>query len=266
MFSEKYLYYLFSIYKLLTGVKNWPLVVRVFFKIAPSSPHRIELRKSGLQLTARSFMDIWSIKETFLDRFYERFGIRIEDGWTIVDIGGGIGDYSLFAAYANPHGKVFAFEPFPESFALLKENLANNHIDNVQAFAEAIWSQSGVLKLDKHAGRSGQVHQPKRRSRRSEVYPGAVHYPGRCFAQLKIVRCDLMKIDCEGAEYAILFNTPDDVLGRIERIVMEYHDCITSDTHRDMRAFLSFKGFSVCIRQNYVHPDLGYLYAWRRSE
>lgn len=115
MFSEKYLYYLFSIYKLLTGVKNWPLVVRVFFKIAPSSPYRIELRKSGLQLTARSFMDIWSIKETFLDRFYERFGIRIEDGWIIVDIGGGHRRLQPVCSLCQPAWQGVCFRTFSQT-------------------------------------------------------------------------------------------------------------------------------------------------------
>jgi hypothetical protein len=65
----------------------------------------------------------------------------------VLDIGGGIGDYTLFAACAAPHGKVFAFEPFPGSFALLQENLAANHAGPVQAFAEAIWSQAGARRL-----------------------------------------------------------------------------------------------------------------------
>jgi FkbM family methyltransferase len=269
-FVKKYLYYLSSVYHLLTGIKNWPLVVRVFLKIAPPSPYLIELRKSGLKLKARGIMDIWSIKETFLDRFYERFGARIEDGWTVVDIGGGIGDYTLFAAAANPHGKVFAFEPFPESFTLLQQNLAANSVTaNVQAFAEAIWSQAGALKIDSTLGEPGQFI-----SRSADDPSGSPAAGGSftqvtsismadAFARLEITRCDLMKIDCEGAEYPILFNTPEEVLGRVQRIVMEYHDSLTPYTHRDMQEFLASKGYAVRVVQNYVHADLGYLYAWR---
>jgi hypothetical protein len=83
------------------------------------------------------------------------------------------------------------------------------------------------------------------------------------FARLEIAQCDLMKVDCEGAEYPILFNTPDEVLKRVRRIVMEYHDGVTRYTHRDMQQFLASKGYSVRVVQNYVHPDLGYLAAWR---
>jgi FkbM family methyltransferase len=271
---KKYFYYLSSIYNLLTGIKNWPLVVRVFLKIAPPGPYLIELRKSGLKLKARGIMDIWSLKETFLDRFYERFGVRIEDGWTVVDIGGGIGDFTLFAASATPHGKVAAFEPFPESYALLLENLAANRataigVAHVQAFAEAIWSQAGALNIDSTLGEPGQFIS------RSADDPGGSPTAGGsytqvpsisiadAFARLEIPRCDLMKIDCEGAEYSILFNTPEDVLARVQRIVMEYHDSVTRYTHRDMQEFLASKGYAVRVTPNYVHKDLGYLYAWR---
>jgi FkbM family methyltransferase len=260
---NKYTYYLSSVYKLLTGIKNWPLVVRVFLKIAPPSPYRIELRKSGLKLKARGIMDIWSIKETFLDRFYERFGVRIEDGWTVVDIGGGVGDYTLLAALATPHGKVYAFEPFPESFALLQENLAANHVANVQAFPEAIWSQAGALKIDSTLGEPGQFISRSTDTQAERSTQVASISIADAFARLEITHCDLMKIDCEGAEYPILFNTPDEVLGHVQRIVMEYHDNLTRYTHRDMQEFLASKGYAVRVTPNYVHKDLGYVYAWR---
>jgi len=284
---NKYIYYLSSIYNLLTGIKNWPLVVRVFLKVAPPSPYRIELRKSGLTLKARGIMDIWSIKETFLDRFYERFGTPIEDGWTVVDIGGGIGDFTLFAAAAAPHGKVFAFEPFPQSFTFLQENLGANHTSNVQAFPEAIWSQAGALKIDSTLGEPGQfISRSTDDAGGPPTLRGAPTLRGGAtllkaptaggaltkvpsisladaFARLEIVRCDLLKIDCEGAEYPILFNTADEVLRCVRRIVMEYHDRVTSYTHRDMQEFLATKGYAVRVVQNYVHSDLGYLYAWR---
>jgi FkbM family methyltransferase len=262
---NKTAYYISSIYNLLTGIKNWPLVVRIFLKIAPPGPYLIELRKSGLRLKARGVMDVWSIKETFLDRFYERFGAAVEDGWTVVDIGGGIGDYTLFAALANPHGKVYAFEPFPQSFAFLQENVTANRATNIQAFQEAIWSQAGAVKIDSTTGEPGQFI-----SRTTDVIvEQATQVPSislaQAFERQGIAQCDLMKIDCEGAEYPILFNTPDEVLQRVRRIVMEYHDSVTKYTHRDMQSYLESKGYAVRVVHSYVHADLGYLYAWRKE-
>jgi hypothetical protein len=72
-----------------------------------------------------------------------------------------------------------------------------------------------------------------------------------------------MKLDCEGAEYEILFKAPDAMLARIDRIVMEYHDNATEYTHRDMARFLEGKGYQIAVFPNVVHPYLGYLSAKR---
>lgn len=75
--------------------------------------------------------------------------------------------------------------------------------------------------------------------------------------------CDLMKLDCEGAEYPILFNAPETIFDRIERMVMEYHDNVSGYIHHDLVQFLTNKGFNVKIHPNFVHNYLGYLYAYR---
>jgi len=70
-------------------------------------------------------------------------------------------------------------------------------------------------------------------------------------------------LDCEGAEYDILFHTTASVLGRIDRIVMEYHDNVTANTHQDLVKFLVSKDFAVKTFPNPVHDYLGYLSACR---
>ena len=78
-----------------------------------------------------------------------------------------------------------------------------------------------------------------------------------------ISHCNLLKIDSEGAEYAILFNTPSSILSRIERIVMEYHDKQAGFIHTDLEQFLVELGFDVQTYANYVHSHIGYLFASR---
>lgn len=265
--AEKYPYYLASIIKLVTGVKPWLQVVQVFLRQAPPGVQIIELRQTGIRFKTRGALDIWSVKETFLDRFYEKFGVPIKNGWTVVDIGGGIGDFSIFAACRYPQNSVFTFEPTPESFALLQENLRLNGIENVHAFPEAIWSENGRLAINTSIGEPGQfTSQPVEGTPPAD---GQVIVPGislaEVFSRLGLTHCDLMKMDCEGAEFGILFNTPDEVLERIERIVMEYHDSHPPHTHEDLAEFLAKKGYRVETFQNYVHADLGYLRATRSS-
>ena len=265
MSLRKYTYYLSSIGKLLTGVRPLATVARVFLHLAPPGVQLVELPQVGVKFKVRGVMDIWSVKETFLDRFYEKYSEPIQDGWKILDIGGGIGDFTIFAALGRPSSAVYAFEPTPQSFALLQENLRLNKVANVQGYAEAVWSEKGTLAIDTTVGEPGQFI--------SQQVEGAAPQNGKVlvpsvslaevFGRLGLEQVDLMKMDCEGAEYPVLFNASDEVLGRIKRMVMEYHDNVTEFTHVDLERYLSAHGFQVQSFENPVHNYLGYLYAWR---
>lgn len=230
----------------------------------------------GLAFKIRGAMDIWSVKETFLDRFYEKYGTAIGTGWTIVDIGGGIGDFTTFAAKAHPDNKVYAFEPTPESFELLQENLKNNQVKNAYAFPQALWSEAGTVWIDTSVGEPGQfishdmVNEAPTENPVSTTSIAASSISlSQAFDQLGITHCDLLKMDCEGAEYAILFHTPSQALSKVQRIVMEYHDNIATRpdgkpyTHQDLVDFLAECGYHVQVQTNLVHNTLGYLYASR---
>jgi hypothetical protein len=51
-------------------------------------------------------MDILGIKEAFADCFYTRFGYAVEPGWTVVDIGAAIGEFTVLAAGCGRGGLV----------------------------------------------------------------------------------------------------------------------------------------------------------------
>ena len=43
------------------------------------------------------------------------------------------------------------------------------------------------------------------------------------FKENDIDNCDLLKLDCEGAEYDILYNTPEEILNKIDQMAIEVH-------------------------------------------
>lgn len=274
---KKYPYYLKSIIELLGNVRPVSTVWQIFLaRFAPNnrqntSGYLIRLPRQKVKFKVRGVMDIWSVKETFLDRFYERYGTSVGAGWVIVDIGGGIGDFTTFSASAHPSNQVFAFEPTPESFNLLQENLAQNQVANAQGFPQAVWSVEGSLWMDTTTGEPGQYvsNSGKQGVTETVAAVGGVNVPcitlAQVFERLTITQCDLLKLDCEGAEYMILFSTPEEALNKIQRVVMEYHDNITEYTHKDLVKFLAERGFTVKTVQNVVHDYLGYLYAERSA-
>ena len=70
-------------------------------------------------------------------------------------------------------------------------------------------------------------------------------------------------MDCEGAEYDILFNTPPEIMNRVHRVCMEVHEGSVGHTHQEMQEFLKTHGYQTRLTKNAVHADLAYLYAWR---
>ena len=118
MIFSRLSYYLSSIPTLLLSVKNWPRMLALFFGLPVSRPFVMELR-NGSRFQVRTPMDVWILKEAALERQYERASVEIEDGWTIVDVGAGLGDFCISVARAHPSSTIYAYEPFPESFALL---------------------------------------------------------------------------------------------------------------------------------------------------
>ena len=74
---------------------------------------------------------------------------------------------------------------------------------------------------------------------------------------------DLLKLDCEGAEYEILMSAPEETLAEVQRIVMEYHNVDAEHTHIQLIRFLEAAGYTVSWEQNIVHEEIGYLFAAR---
>lgn len=206
-------------------------------------------------------MDVWIIKETNLDRDYERYGAAIQDNWKVVDIGAGLGDFTVFAARRASLGCVHAYEPAPDSVALLEKNLALNRITNVRVFPQAVSAQARVLRLDVSSGVAVQ-------------YRTAGENPAHCagisvesvalasvLAKLPGGVCDFLKMDCEGAEYEILLNLDDVTLRRIKRICLEYHLLVAPYSHEDLARFFKHRGWQVRISPSKVRRELGFLYA-----
>jgi FkbM family methyltransferase len=260
-------YYTYSIFELLFNVKNWPILLPIFLR-RPSRGNRImKLREPPVKMGVRGAMDAWSVKETFLDAFYTQVGVPVQDDWAVIDIGAGIGDFSIYAAYGRPKTWVYAYEPFPDSYEFLKKNLALNDIKNVEALQEAVWSKAGELVLDISGeeplqAASSEEGQGAMKTREHTVEVPAVSLE-TVLNRHGLARVDLVKLDCEGAEYEILMKASPGILARIQRIVMEYHTIDENYNRETLVEFLESAGYRVAWQENYVHDDIGYLYAER---
>jgi len=128
---------------------------------------------------------------------------ELRPGDTFLDVGANVGYYTLIASkLVGPTGRVIAFEPDPTSFALLKRSVEANGLSNVTLVQKALSDEPGTIKLflDETNKGAHKIFQYGESRRFVEV--AAVRLDD--YLEGHEGRIDLIKIDTEGAEGAIL--------------------------------------------------------------
>jgi FkbM family methyltransferase len=262
MTAARLKYYATSIPTLLWGVKNWPAAAAALLRRPGGEPLVVELRNGG-RFKITTALDLWILKEVCLDREYERHGAPIRNGWTVVDIGAGLGEFCVHVARQYPDCRIYAFEPCSEAFALLQENIHLNAVTNVRVFPRAVGARSGVSVLHLVPGGRARASTATRPETPEPASAGvSTTTLGEIFRDLDIPRCDFLKVDCEGAEYDILMGADAGTLDRIAHLSIEYHDGVTAFSGAALAAWLEGRGFRVRRIPNPAYPrTLGWLFA-----
>jgi FkbM family methyltransferase len=168
----------------------------------------------------------------------ERFKIQPAD--TVIDIGGNIGTFSILAAKAAHRGRVFTYEPGSENFKLLQQNIKANGVTNVVATHAAVADSDGTIELDLCDGDGGYNSTIRGRLQgvKAKEVVRAISLQ-RIFDDNGITQCDFMKMDCEGAEYAIVRSLPLEYWRRVSRIALEYHGTELGELRRNVKELVA---------------------------
>lgn len=123
---------------------------------------------------------------------------KIHKGDNILDIGAHIGYYTLIAAQmVGEKGKVYAFEPDPQNFAILSKNIKYNNLSNVELINKAVASSSRKMKFYQNplnAGNHSTVHNFNNRLIIIEGISLNDYFR-------KTPKISVIKMDIEGGEY-----------------------------------------------------------------
>lgn len=129
----------------------------------------------------------------------------LTDGGTFIDVGANRGIHTLYASkILGDKGRVYAFEPHPVTFEVLKAHLIINGIKNCTPFNIGVSKEEGTLNLnmfaDEHSGTCSFVNS-------GEVFE-SVSVPIQNLdrmLEVKSLRGPLLiKIDVEGYEHHVL--------------------------------------------------------------
>lgn len=204
------------------------------------------------------------IKEGFKnDVFIKRvFEYEIKNNHTIIDIGAHIGVFTMTTAKKSPNGKIFSFEPCHDTFELLKKNVEDNKLNNVSVEKVAISDTNGktFLYYDEAQGNWGHSITAKLSESGEEVQTLTL---SEVFKKYNIAHCDLIKFNCEGAEFKILLNLDQNILKKIDTMIILFHEDLSQHTVLDIKNHLKSANFTINIRENVLDSNRGWLIAYR---
>jgi FkbM family methyltransferase len=190
--------------------------------------------------------------DLFIHKDYEptqEFAIRPD--WTVLDIGANMGFFSCPAAATAIKGRVVAVEPLSGYLAIMRRNVSRNKLQNVTIIEGAASATSGEqIPLTVWYTKFGELKSGEpRKKARVETQIASGLSMADIFSQGKIEHCDLMKIDIEGAEYALIESTPEHIWKKTDRVVMETHPMSGRDV-AELGRMLRTQGFHVAERKN----------------
>lgn len=203
------------------------------------------------------------LKSIFINREYADYFPFYQKA-VIVDIGAHKGYFTLFASLnTDKQSKIISVEPVEANFRILEQNIQQNENKNekIKLIKAAVADFDGELDIHlshdtNHSLISGNPLSGKSHSTEKVK---AITLDS-LFSQFQLNEIDFLKLDCEGAEYDILFNASDVTLNKIKILSMEFHDLKSSEKNADkLIAYLENKHFRV-LKFQYEPSNYGLNY------
>ena len=243
--------------KLIFRVTNWTCPIFKYFNL--KDDECVAKFRNGTKCIIRNKSDsVVFLENFFLDSYTQEKGFDIKENDLIIDVGGHVGYFTIYAAKKAKNGKIITFEPSKESFNVLKNNLKINNIQNVIIENVGVGAKSGtaILNVDMTHGIGNSIFYSSKNSEKEDIRITTIP---EIVKKYKIESIDLLKLDCEGAEFEIILNMPSAILNITKKISMELHEI----ENFDIEKFLAKNNF--LVRREYLlkktKPNWPILYA-----
>jgi methyltransferase, FkbM family len=246
---------------LLRFIQNWPVYFTRKFKkpfrtiefVTTGNPLRFQVPSTGLYLV---------FKEIFVSDFYEIDTLvkQLPPQPLIVDIGANAGYFNMMLFSRIKNATVYAYEPIPVNYELFKKNISLNSglSDRIHLFHAAVTGkpQDGVELFMEHSAENSVIASVYSDFDRQNKY--SIKAPSITLAEIitgnNLNQIDLLKIDCEGSEYPIIYETPAHLWTRVRRMTIEVHNLDNETRNADcLGKYLQQQGFD--ITTNFAHAN-----------
>ncbi|MEQ1762394.1 MAG: FkbM family methyltransferase [Pyrinomonadaceae bacterium] len=204
---------------------------------------------------ASPYWFLHSVREIFVDEVY-RYNPSGSSP-VIIDCGANIGLSVVYFKELCPGAKIVAFEPDPAVFDLLKKNVLERSYTDVELVNEAVWVDNSILNFSAEGALGGKVSDDKSKSELIAVQ-------GKRLRDVLDRDIDFLKLDIEGAEYAVLEDCKD-LLGNVRNLFVEYH-CDPDEDQRlhNILDWIANAGFRYYVTE--ASPAQAHPFISRRAE
>jgi len=219
---------------------------------------RTKILNKEVSINVISDADNSVFEEIFIDRDYNIVDDKIKNAKSlIIDVGAHIGCFSIYTAILNPDVKILAFEPDENNYKLLKENLLLNHSKNVQPKNLAVAGKEEVRTLNIN----GDSHNHSFYNAENKISERKIQTTTIQKILKNHAKVDLIKIDCEGAEFEILRNLTEEEFSKTESIYIEFHEFEERMNRSELKSILEKNGFQVRISESRYDRRFGFIFA-----
>ncbi len=202
--------------------------------------------------------------EIYQDKVYTSGGISLKEDSVVVDAGANIGLFTIYVLEKFPKSSVYAFEPSPETFKVLKEN-TKKYSSRCKIFEVGLSNKEEEAKFHFYPNFStfstfypDHLSMGGDKSRMENVVDSksaeAALVPKEEICKLvtlssiiekeKIKQIDLLKMDVQRAELYVLEGIKDNDWVKIKQIAFELHHIGEEETKK-IDQLLSQKGYRV---------------------
>ena len=205
-----------------------------------------DLLGKPLQLVdAASFLSAYNaIFEREIYRFVSTCNIP-----TILDCGANTGLAIIYWKKLYPNARITAFEPDPKVFGALRLNCEQWQLTDVELVNKAVWNSKDIVRFKSDCADAGRVVGMKERNFENIIKVPTV--PLKDYLKCPI---ELLKLDIEGAEIAVLQDCSDN-LRQINHLFVEFHSFIDKKQHLDaILKILLDADFRIHIQPELVSP------------